>query len=151
MKEPISEYRRKVDGRHYLVFDDDTQMPRAHYVWLKTYPNDPILDGEVIHHKNENKEDDSPDNLEKITAFKHRSLHSHNGINALGAWRKNNPSKAKKMSINNANKMHRILNADPIRLEEVKEKRRKAMKTQSYKEKQSRAQKLAWKRRKGEI
>jgi len=35
----------------------------------------PLLPGEIAHHKNENKEDDSPDNLELQTLASHTRLH----------------------------------------------------------------------------
>lgn len=82
----------------------------AHSVWNKHHPANPIKpgDGNVIHHKDGNKKNDSPKNLVKMPDAKHRSDHSGKGSKALSKWRKNNPEAARKQSIDNARKCNKI-------------------------------------------
>lgn len=146
--EPVSEYRRKLDGRWFVVFANDSRMPRAHWVWLQTYPDDPILKGEVIHHKDEDKENDSPENLQKMTDPDHRSLHSGSGVKALNRWRKKNPEEAKKQSSKNASKLQERLANDPELYKKTCDNRRKVMQSEAYRKKMSEAQKRRWRKRK---
>tara|TARA_Y100000310_G_scaffold56805_2_gene52113 strand:+ start:3298 stop:3897 length:600 start_codon:yes stop_codon:yes gene_type:complete len=48
----------------------------SHKVWNDNYPDDPILVGQDIHHKNEIHEDNDPKNLEKLEHGEHTTLHS---------------------------------------------------------------------------
>lgn len=82
------------------------QMRRAHYVWDLHHPDDPILPGEIIHHDDDNKKNDAPENLKKMTDFEHKRLHSQAGVSALAKWRRENPEKAKKQSQDNIKKCH---------------------------------------------
>lgn len=50
----------------------------------------PLIAGEIAHHKNENKEDDSPDNLELMTLANHTRLHHPKKTQAL---KSNHPSR----------------------------------------------------------
>ena len=120
----VKEYQRKQDGRWFVILSDHRIIPRAHYVWLNTYPNDSILSDEVIHHKDENKENDAPNNLRKMTSFKHKSLHSNYGTKSLAKWKRENPKKASKLSQKNANKMREIVRSDPIKYEAMLRKKR---------------------------
>jgi len=123
-------------------------MKRAYYVWVTTYPNDPILEGEVIHHKDENKENDSPDNLEKMSDFDHKSMHSDVGKASLDQWRKDNPEEAKAQSSNNASIMRAKVWDDPVRYKQMCDKRRKTMQSEAYRKKMSEAQKRRWRKKK---
>ncbi len=40
---------------------------RSHYVWNKSHPDDPVMPGQIVHHKNRNSIDDSPENLAKFS------------------------------------------------------------------------------------
>jgi hypothetical protein len=53
------------------------KQPRSHKIWNATHPNDTINsgDGYVIHHKDENHNNDDPDNHQKMTRGDHRRLH----------------------------------------------------------------------------
>lgn len=58
----------------------------SHDVWNYHHPNDLITkgDGFVIHHINQKPNDDRIENLQKITDFKHRSLHHKNKKGLIG-------------------------------------------------------------------
>jgi hypothetical protein len=113
-------------GRYYMTVDGK-RMPRAYVVWNKYHPNDPILKGEVIHHKNENKLDDHHDNLQKMTAFEHKQLHSGVGVKALNEFRKGNPEKAHEQSSQAAKLLHQRMKLDPKFAEWVKSQRREGV------------------------
>lgn len=82
---------------------------RSHALWNQRNPQNKVKKGEVIHHKDENKKNDTPSNHKKMTDQAHKSLHSNAGIKALAKWRKENPLKAKKLSQQNAKKMHSVI------------------------------------------
>jgi hypothetical protein len=51
-------------------------------IWNYHHPEDPVLEGEIVHHKNEITTDDRIDNYEKLTRGQHMRLHEigcHNG------------------------------------------------------------------------
>lgn len=96
--------RLRVNGKH---------IRKAHVVWNKAHPNDPIKKGEVIHHVDENKKNDDPLNLEKRRDAKHRSLHSDAGIKALQKWRDDHPMLARRQSIKNAKRLNKFLDENP--------------------------------------
>ena len=66
-------YRFKNSGRLY-----------HRWVWQKNHKNQPLKRGEIIHHKNGNKRDNSPANLEKIDFFEHIKIHYGQAIKAEG-------------------------------------------------------------------
>ena len=70
----------------------------SHAIWLKFYPDDPILDGEVIHHKDENHDNNKKCNLQKMTIAEHNSLHSKGNKHMLGK-KHTKKSKAKMSAI----------------------------------------------------
>ena len=41
---------------------------RSHFVWNTAHPNDPVIPGQLIHHINEDSEDDRLENLEKMAS-----------------------------------------------------------------------------------
>ena len=84
MKEPYN--RITVNGK---------RVRAAKVVWNKYYPDDQVKDGEVIHHKDGNKNNDSPENLVKMTDLEHRSFHMK-GAKVLKKWRAENPELARK-------------------------------------------------------
>jgi hypothetical protein len=53
-------------------------VKRAHEIWNKHNPYDLIVigDGYVIHHKDENPANDSPNNLQKMTKTDHNKYHN---------------------------------------------------------------------------
>lgn len=54
-------------------------MEKSHRAWNKCHPDDTMPeDGYVIHHKDENHNNDTPDNLQKMTDSEHKS-HHHKG------------------------------------------------------------------------
>jgi hypothetical protein len=52
-----------------------------HRIWNEMHPEDPIIsgDGNVIHHIDENPNNNSPDNLLKMTDVEHKKHHTSNG------------------------------------------------------------------------
>lgn len=61
-------------GRHPTMRPDG-YIRRYHYVWNRANPNDPVQPGDVIHHRNENHQDDRVENLEKTHQSKHAREH----------------------------------------------------------------------------
>lgn len=53
----------------------DGYIRRYHYVWNKAHPDDLVERGDVIHHKNEDHQDDRIENLEKTHQSKHARGH----------------------------------------------------------------------------
>jgi hypothetical protein len=79
-------YKRKalygeVPGRKsiYMGRDDNGKqvwVARSHVVWNAAYPDDPVLPGEEVHHKDRNKGNDAIDNLVKMNASEHHRQHA---------------------------------------------------------------------------
>ena len=69
----------------------------AHFVWNLYHPEDPILEGEVIHHIDGDKLNDHPDNLQKMPDSEHKSFHMMGNTNCVG--RKLSEESKRKMSI----------------------------------------------------
>ena len=78
-------------------------LKRAHFIWRSLHPNDPIMKREIIHHKDENKRNDKPRNLEKMTKVEHDRLHTFKRQPLL-QWKKEHPLKAKVLGIRQLNK-----------------------------------------------
>uniref|UniRef100_A0A6M3LXM7 Putative homing endonuclease n=1 Tax=viral metagenome TaxID=1070528 RepID=A0A6M3LXM7_9ZZZZ len=75
-KDNPGQYFKKDHERWYVYWRENgtrTTMPRARWVWEQA--NGPIPDGYVVHHKDENKENDSLDNLELMTREDHTFYH----------------------------------------------------------------------------
>ncbi len=56
----------------------------SHKIWLENHPDNLILDGEVIHHKDGDHDNNEDSNQQKMTDPKHRSLHSIGNIYSIG-------------------------------------------------------------------
>jgi hypothetical protein len=98
---------------------------RSHAVWNETHPKAPILPGEVIHHIDGDHENDSPENLKKMSDFDHRRMESKNGgALALENWRKQNPEKASMLGKRNVALLQEKRKNDPEWAEELREKQR---------------------------
>ncbi len=74
-------------------------MVKSHIIWNKNNPHDRIEkgDGNIIHHKDGNHNNDAPENQEKMTSYEHKSLHSIGKRNLLGY--KHTKEAKRKMSI----------------------------------------------------
>jgi len=69
-------WQKKTDGRrytHYWDGDRKRYIYRNQWVWMQT--NGPIPPGHQIHHKSEDKTDDSIENLQCLPSPKHGRLH----------------------------------------------------------------------------
>lgn len=71
----------KIDGYVYVLLPNHHRALRSGYVKranlvLETKLGRELLDNEIAHHVNENKEDDSPGNLEPMDEDLHRKLHN---------------------------------------------------------------------------
>lgn len=53
----------------------DGYIQRYQYVWNNAHPEDPVREGDVIHHLNGNPADDRLENLEKTTQSVHAREH----------------------------------------------------------------------------
>lgn len=65
-------------GGYVLVSVSGKRQMRSHAIWSAAYPDDPILPGETIHHRNRVRDDDRIENLEKLPLTVHTALH-HKG------------------------------------------------------------------------
>lgn len=83
------------------------RIKAAHVIWDLTHPENPIKKGEVIHHKDENKKNDSPSNLIKLTKAKHDELHAIIR-QPLKQWQKDNPEKVKELGRRSLEKYRRL-------------------------------------------
>lgn len=104
--------------RHKVTVNG-VRMWRSHYVWNFHNPHDHVMPGEVIHHKDENEENDAPENLQKMLDADHRSLHSGG---SLRRYHKENPEKARAVSRKNVIKMKDFLAKHPEKEAERKRK-----------------------------
>ena len=103
---------------------DGKRVYRSHAVWNEGHPDNSVREGEVIHHKDGDKENDNPTNLEKLPDPKHRSLHGEGGRRALLKWKQKHPKLMRKQSRENALSLQRLLKENPEWAKEVAEKRR---------------------------
>lgn len=60
---------------HPTVYKDGYIL-RYVYAWNRAHPEDPVRQGDVIHHINEDPSDDCVENLEKTTQRRHMSHHA---------------------------------------------------------------------------
>jgi len=81
MKEPYN--RITVSGKRTRA---------AKVLWNLRHPEDLVKTGEVVHHKDGNKKNDSPENHEKMADAAHRRLHAGN---KLKDWHKRNSGRRK--------------------------------------------------------
>lgn len=144
-------------AERYRVTINGKRLYRSHAVWNAEHPDDLVLPGEIVHHQNENKADDVPENLEKMADVTHRSLHSHVGIAALAKWKKENPEKARLNSHKNATKLQKYFADNPEKKLEMEKKRREATikankkrkgEVRPFSVKKSETMKQIWKKRK---
>ena len=138
------------DGRLNVVYANGDREPMANYVWNKEHPDDPVMPGEVIHHEDNDKTNDSPGNLQKMSAFDHKSYHSGVGVKALAKWRKENPEKASNQSSKNAHALQVKLATDPELRKKIDTNRRKTIQSKAYRKKMSEALKRHWRKKKEE-
>jgi hypothetical protein len=75
-------------GRHPTMRPDG-YIRRYHYMWNTAHPSDPVRRGEVIHHRNEDHQDDRIENLEKTRQSHHARGH--------GTGRKHRPESRERM------------------------------------------------------
>ena len=64
-------------GRIWLQYGptQDDAILRANHNWNVAFPNDPILKGQFLHHKDENPQNDDISNLQKVTRREHAIIH----------------------------------------------------------------------------
>jgi hypothetical protein len=67
---------RRANGRRY-IWDPDAKryFPRAVVVWRRENNGQPVGTGYVIHHRDGDSENDSPENLVRLSAKEHVTLH----------------------------------------------------------------------------
>jgi len=72
---------KKTENRWYITCRDGTRMRWSHIIYQNYYLNgSSIPDGFLVHHKNENKSDDSPENLKLVTPGDHCRIHNNKKI-----------------------------------------------------------------------
>jgi len=64
-----------VRNGHRAIMYEGREIPYSHVIWNAKFPNDPVKEGEVVHHKNERPLDDRVANYEKMTKRAHDILH----------------------------------------------------------------------------
>lgn len=83
LKEPVRPHGTPEQKKDILVYHPECPYARSkkgtvvesHYIWWLNHPNDPILPGEVIHHINQNRQDNRIGNLTKLPRSGHTRLH----------------------------------------------------------------------------
>jgi len=81
----------------------DGYIQRHQYVWNTAHPEDPVREGDVIHHRNEDRTDDRLENLEKTTQSEHAREH--------GRGRKHTPEARERMRVSQRARRQRELDA----------------------------------------
>lgn len=71
-------------------------IKRASFIWNSLHPDDPIIDGEVVHHRDEDKRNDKPRNLKKMSKIKHDRLHTMKRQPLL-QWKKKHSLEVKRL------------------------------------------------------
>lgn len=77
----------------------DGYIQRYQYVWNTAHPNDPVMPGEIVHHRDEDKQNDDLSNLEKITQSEHARRH--------GLGRRHTPEARERMRASQAERRER--------------------------------------------
>lgn len=111
------------NGRYFITINGKL-IRRSHFVWGKYHPEDPIKKGEVIHHINEDKLDDRIFNLQKMSNYAHRQIHSNVATKTLNRWRKNNIERAQVQGRNAIAILQQRMENDPEFAEWVFDRRR---------------------------
>lgn len=64
-----------MNGDYEHVRQNGRERFLHHVIWEEHYPNDPVLEGEVVHHIDGNPRNNCITNLQKITRAEHMELH----------------------------------------------------------------------------
>lgn len=67
-------YERSVNGHVHIHLTDGSIAAEHCYVYSRLVGK--LIEGQQVHHKDFTKLNNEPDNLEQLTTFKHRSIHS---------------------------------------------------------------------------
>jgi hypothetical protein len=82
-KEKIRKFYKDKDN--YLIIrlynNGKSKYKKSHQLVYETFYNDKLKSNECVHHKDENKENNYYENLEKITKYNHNSFHKKNITN----------------------------------------------------------------------
>lgn len=98
-------------------------MEKSHIIWNDNNPNNKVKKGELIHHKNENHDDDTPINQEKMLWGEHTTLHMIGNKNALGY--KHTEETKKKISLAQIGNKNGLGNKNTLGYKHTEETKRK--------------------------
>lgn len=127
-------------------------MLKSHVIWNKNHPDNKVKKGEVIHHKDDNHDNDEPSNQQKMIHGKHNRLHMMGNKKALGHRYKATKETKKKMSLAARGRKHTKETKRKISEANKGNKHRLGMKhTEKTKRKMRVAQTIAWRKRKNAI
>jgi len=146
-------------GVYRTIKIDGKWIQYSHYVWNINHPEDPYVpyQGYVIHHKDGNKKNDDPSNLQKVPDKIHRGI--IHKANNLAQWHKDNPEKSKEVLRKGAKRMREVVKSDPVKYAKMLKKRResviKANKARKLPKEEWNKRRAAymrkWRKRKGEL
>ena len=71
----------QIEGKRY-IYSNVVRYIYSNVVWNFLNPDNPMVKGDVIHHKDRDVLNDMPDNLQKMTNSNHIALHSSNRTSA---------------------------------------------------------------------
>lgn len=102
----IKQWYNKSARRYYVTFGKNTELAekfgrirmfRSHFLWLLFNSKSEIPNGYVVHHKDHNRLNDEPENLQLMTELEHTEHHKNDKRVAAFAGKKHSEETKSKM------------------------------------------------------
>lgn len=71
----VQVYVRLEDRHRHFTISKRGFILRSHLVWDRAHPDDPVMPGEIIHHKDNDSLNDTLENLEKLPSQREHARH----------------------------------------------------------------------------